>query len=213
VGVGVPTQLLHGTGQTRHHDEGQARFLGGAQDAFVGKPGVGPQQPDADMRRQPLQGGSQKVGRPIGADAVALAQPEVDHQLGFGHRGDQRTVAGFEPLLGVARGHPFLLSVLVQERPRVQIQGIASLGGRQFARRPSVQPGQSVVGGLGKHGEETAQGGLAGNRLDPQHFGHGGITLQPGDPGELVGAAQHTPHKAQGDVGRHIGVGTGRIVR
>jgi len=49
LGVGVSAKLLHGAGQARHHDEGQARFLRGAQHALVSKPAVGPQQPDPDM--------------------------------------------------------------------------------------------------------------------------------------------------------------------
>jgi hypothetical protein len=76
-----------------------------------------------------------------------------------------------------------------------------------------MQSAQDLTTLLGEHTEEPAQGGLAGDGFNAQHLSHGGITLQPGHPGEFVRPAQDAAHIAQRHIRRIIGIRTGRIVR
>ncbi len=49
-------------------------------------------------------------------------------------RGDDPSMAGPQPLVGIADPHAFMVSVLVQERERFQIKRIALGPVRQFQR-------------------------------------------------------------------------------
>jgi hypothetical protein len=104
------------------------------------------------------------------------------------------------------------MAVLVQQRPRIQVQRAAFFDRRQTPNCLSVQPVQSVAGFLTKHVEEPAQGGLTGDGLHAQHLAQGRIALQPSHARELVGAAENAADITQRHVGRIVSVGTGRTM-
>ena len=70
------------------------------------------------------------------------------------------------------------MTVLMQERPRVQVQRVALPQRGQTVSRARMQPAQNLTTLLGEHAEEPAQGGLAGDGFDAQHLRHGGMRLQ-----------------------------------
>ena len=117
-----------------------------------------------------------------------------------------------ESLPGVTNGHALLMAILMQQRPRIQVQRVTFFERRQTAQRPAMQAVQSITGLLPKHVEEPAQGGLAGDSFDAQHLTQRRITLQPSHAGELVRAAENTPDISQCHIGRIISVGAGRTV-
>jgi hypothetical protein len=86
-------------------------------------------------------------------------------------RGDERALAGLDPALGVTAGHPFLMALLVQERPRIQIERGAVLARRQRPERRAVQAAQERRGLLGEGATEARERGRTGDRFEAEHFG------------------------------------------
>ena len=73
--------------------------------------------------------------------AVPRTQPVVGNQLRLGQTRDQWPVTGLEPQPGKYR-HACLMAVLMQQRPRIQIQRVASMQRRQTVCRTGMQPAQ-----------------------------------------------------------------------
>ena len=76
------------------------------------RPKIGP-----DVFGQRRDGLAQELRRAVDAGAVAAAQPIVGNHFGLRQAGDQRPMTRFEPLPCVARRYPFLMTVLMQQRP------------------------------------------------------------------------------------------------
>jgi hypothetical protein len=117
------------------------------------------------MQSQGVQGVAQELGCPIDAVGVARAQPLTPDHLGLGQGRYQRPMTGLGAISGLAHRDAFLMAVLVEERPRVHVEGVASLVGGELA-----QLGGSALGG---DAEESAEDGLAWNGLDAENLSHG----------------------------------------
>lgn len=181
--------------------------------ALRAKAAIGPHERDAHCSGQPRQGITQEDVRPTDTGGVARSQPKVGDQRHLRERRHDGPVAGFEALAGVAHPHSFLMTVLVDQGKRVQIERVAITSGRQFLHGPAVQAGEGLAGTAATAREEPREGRLAGHGLDAQHLGHRRVMRQVGDSRQLVRAAEDTANKAQRGVGRVVGVGTGRGMR
>jgi hypothetical protein len=122
-------------------------------------------------------------------------------------------MTGLEPVAGVAHFDSLLMAILMQQRPRIQIQRIAFAPGGQTVNGLPVQTLQSVARRLPEHSEKSTEGGLTGDGLHPQHLRYGRIALQPGHPGQLVHSSQNASHVTQSHIGGIVGVGTGGLMR
>ena len=125
-------------------------------------------------------------------------------------------MAGLEAPARVADGHALLVAVLVQQRPRVQVEGVAferSRAAGQPAQRPSVQAGEGFAALETERAEEARERALAGEGFDAEHLGDGWVVLQPGHARELVGPGEDAAQVTQRDVGGRVGVGAGGCVR
>lgn len=140
---------------------------------------------------------------------VAPPQPKVGGERALGQRGGQLPMAGLQPLPGVADPHSLLMAVLVEQRPRVHVEGVATLAGGELACGPCMELAQFGRSALGKDAEESGQGGLARNSLDAEHLGHSGVGGEPRHPRELVGTADDAAEESEGGVGGGEGVRAG----
>ena len=128
-------------------------------------------------------------------------------------RGDNRTMTGLEPLAGVADPHAFLMTVLVQEGKRIQIQRVAVGSRRQIFQRPPVQTRQRFARTAAAPREEARQRRLTRDRLDAEHLSHCRIVRQMRHPRPLVRAAEDAANETQRRVARIIRVRTRRRMR
>ena len=69
------------------------------------------------------------------------------------------------------------MTVLMQERPGVQVQRVAFPQGGQTVSGARMQAAQHLARPLREHAKEPAQGGLTGDAFDAQHLGQGRIAL------------------------------------
>jgi hypothetical protein len=113
----------------------------------------------------------------------------------------------------VAHLDSFLVAVLLQQRPPIQIQRISCPQRGQAVNGLPVQTLQDVARGLAEHSEKPAEGGRAGDGLHPQHLSQGRSALQPRHPAKLVRPRQNASHVTQRQIGGIVGVGTGGLRR
>jgi hypothetical protein len=147
----------HRRAQRGRHDVVQTPDLQLGDHAVRAKAAVGPHEGDAHGRGQPREGVAEEGGRPTDAGRVARPQPKVRDQGHLGQGRHDRPVTGLEALAGVAHAHALLMTVLVDQGERVQIQRVALRAGRQFLHRPAVQAGEGLAGAAPAPGEEPRE--------------------------------------------------------
>ena len=124
----------------------------------------------------------------VRATAVAGTQPKTGHETHLAqHRQQRCSKAGAHPC--VAHRHPILLSILMQQARRVQIQCIASRTAGQTLQTPSKQPAKTaqIASRTGEPLEKSRQGRLARHPLDPQHLRHHRVAPQVCHVRQLLG--------------------------
>ena len=156
---------------------------------------------------------TQKLRRPIGARAVTAPQPVVGDEFAFSQGGDQRPMTRLESLPGVTNGHALLMAILMQQRPRIQVQRVTFFAAKAdcpAARR--CRPFKALQVFCPNTSKNRLKVDWLAIASTPSTSTQRRITLQPSHAGELVRAAENAPDISQCHIGRIISVGAGRTV-
>ena len=137
-GVIMPAERAHRRAQRRGQDVLQPAGLQFSDHAVGAEAAVGAYQGHAHGRGQTRERVAEERGRAADAGRVARPQPKMGDLRHLRERGHNRPVAGLQTLAGVADPHALLVSVLVQERKRIQIQRVALGPGREIFQRHHV---------------------------------------------------------------------------
>jgi len=207
---GLPfEQVLQGLIQPRHHDIVQVLAFQQRQPVRFTKPGIGPHQPQAQVRGQPtqqFQGESHDVV--VRAD-VAGPQPEAGHQAGFGDKPQQRMQTAFKTVRRVAPLDAFLLARFMQQLRRIQVQGVTAGPAAQPVQTPVPQRTKTpqIAPGPGEALKETGVTGLAAQALDGQQRSQQHSPPQVRHLRQLGGPGQNPRQETQRQIFRRQRVG------
>src|ERR1035437_10275804 len=118
--------------------------------------------------------------------------------------------AGLGAEAGVADRDAVLMTVLVEQARRVQVERVAFAFAGQFFHRPAEEwaKAREVFAGAGEALKETRERRLAGHAFDAEQLRHHRIAPQVGDVRELLGPTEQALHKAE-----HFGQRRERVVR
>src|ERR1039458_2929408 len=126
--------------------------------------------------------------RVVAARRVAGAQPQWRHQPHLAQDREQRMQTGLEAEPRVAGAHAVLMTVLVQQPRRIEIERVAALARGQPVQTPSPQRTETrqVFSRRSETTEETRQGRGTGDPLNAEHLWHHRITPKISDMRELA---------------------------
>ena len=131
-------------------------------------------------------------------------QPELCAQFDFREHRQHRLETRLEPEPGVADADPFLVSILMHQAGRIEIESIAAGARRQAPEPPAPEAAEAgeIAGAFAKRAEEPREGRLAGHALHGQDLGHHRIPAQPRHLRQLPGPGEHAGDEAQGQLDR-----------